>query len=345
MIARLRIALLLVAIASASGCASFAYLAAELTPLPPDSVAAPDLTGRSRIRLVVFGDAGTGDAGQIAVAQAMHAVCARPGEDPCDFALVLGDNIYTTGVSDPDDSQFARKFERPYGPLGDLPFSLVPGNHDWRRPESVQAQIDYSLRSPRWRMPSNHYAVPQLPEWLRVYGLDTTVMFDLAGERDAAKVSPLERSRDEQLAAADAALCGAPGWKLLFAHHPLYSSGQHGMEEGADGTDPTVQPVLEPLIRRCGVQLVFGGHEHHQEYVRADGFEQFVQGAGGRALRDLSIEGLPDASRRIGFSEFGFALVTLDANAVEVVFYRPDPAERYRELYRWNETRAAYSSP
>ena len=81
-----------------------------------------DLRDRDTLTVLVFGDAGTGHAGQYRVGEAMADVCDRAG---CDFAVTLGDNIYDNGIEiaardNPDASyrevmsQFEDKFERPY---------------------------------------------------------------------------------------------------------------------------------------------------------------------------------------------------------------------------------------
>lgn len=88
---------------SATSCASYAYLAPTLTELAPDRVSATDLTQRRSIRFLVFGDSGTGGVRQQEVADAMSALCVtgQAGAGGCDFALVLGDNIYNTGTAPP----------------------------------------------------------------------------------------------------------------------------------------------------------------------------------------------------------------------------------------------------
>jgi tartrate-resistant acid phosphatase type 5 len=48
----------------------------------------------------------------------------------CAFAVMLGDNLYKTGVSGVDDPQWQTKFEQPYADLA-FPFHPVYGNHDY----------------------------------------------------------------------------------------------------------------------------------------------------------------------------------------------------------------------
>ena len=89
-------------------------------------VAPDDLRHRDVLKILVFGDAGTGYTGQYRVAEAMAHVCRRV---KCDFALTLGDNIYENGIEikERNDSvasyhevlaQFDRKFERQSVVLG-----------------------------------------------------------------------------------------------------------------------------------------------------------------------------------------------------------------------------------
>ena len=91
-----------------------------------------DLSGRVALTILVFGDGGTGEAGQYRVAQAMYDVCEREG---CELALMLGDNLYDNGIEVRDRSdgqaslrdilsQFDNKFAHPY-----QAFERIPGFH------------------------------------------------------------------------------------------------------------------------------------------------------------------------------------------------------------------------
>ncbi len=65
-----------------------ASLGASLPGWPFDVT---DLSDRNELVILVLGDSGTGKAGQYRVGHAMYEVCRQRG---CDFALMLGDNIY-----------------------------------------------------------------------------------------------------------------------------------------------------------------------------------------------------------------------------------------------------------
>lgn len=250
--------------------------------------------------LLVFGDGGTGNERQHRVAAAMAAACEQHG---CDAALVLGDLIYPSGVRSVDDEKFVTHFEQPYAVLGPFPFFMAPGNHDHRR--SVAAQVAYgqSGRSERWRMPGPHYAVPEQPDWLHIYSLDTQPIHD-------------ESAGPEQMEEARAALCGKPGWRLLMGHHPIYSNGSHGDDEA-------VGRYLDGVIRDCAVHAYFAGHDHHQEHISGALFEQFVQGAAAK-LRRVRARRYPAAeqlTQRFARSVPGFAIVVLTQRTMDVRFF------------------------
>ncbi len=286
---------------------------------------------RQELSFLIFGDSGVGGTVQANIGRSMQKVCEENG---CDFALLLGDNIYNTGVKSVDDPQFQTKFDGPYAVLGRLDIWVVPGNHDWKRAESVQAQIHYTSRSDRWRMPHNHFAVPFLPDWIHIYGLDTTVMADLPRERDPKKRGALELSQQSQLAAASDALCGGRGWKFLFGHHPVYSGGQHSRTSGERGVIPALeQALLEGLIQACGVQAYFAGHDHHQEHVHGPGFEQIIQGAGGRELRSVERLDGPGRSQAFAASRHGFGLVKVNQETMAVEFYAVLPSAAVARIY------------
>ena len=60
----------------------------------------PDAKPPKLVRFITLGDTGKGNADQRRVAVAARDLCAARG---CDFALLLGDNIYEEGVETIDD--------------------------------------------------------------------------------------------------------------------------------------------------------------------------------------------------------------------------------------------------
>ena len=78
------------------------------------------------VTFAAFGDSGKGNEGQKQVADAVVAKCKKDG---CDFIMLLGDNIYNSGVDSVNDPQWQEKFEIPYKDL-DVVFKPALGNHD-----------------------------------------------------------------------------------------------------------------------------------------------------------------------------------------------------------------------
>ncbi len=249
---------------------------------PPDlGPPAPDMsTPTEMMRFVAIGDQGTGSDMQIKVGLAMDTVCKSLGG--CDFGLLLGDNVYDTGVSSADDILFMTTFEIPYGGLG-FPFYAVLGNHDLggdglgvdRDQNKADYQIGYSDLNPLWIMPSRYYEFSKGP--LHFVALDTTKIF--FGDDD-------DQRRDVPQLIANA----AGRWKIAFGHHPYYSNGKHGNAGEYDNVPfipiangENVRSFVEDRI--CGqVDFYICGHDHSRQDLIPDcqGTQFIVSGAGAK---------------------------------------------------------------
>jgi 3',5'-cyclic AMP phosphodiesterase CpdA len=65
-------------------------------------------------------------------------------------------------------------------------------------------------------------------------------------------------------------------WKIVFLHHPLYTSGRYRNASRAH------RWTLEPLLTRHRVDAVFSGHEHiYQRSELQKGIQYFVSGGAG----------------------------------------------------------------
>ena len=198
----------------------------------------------SGIRILVFGDGGTGNELEMKVVKAMQDFCSKQG---CHLAFMLGDNFYPTGVQSVDDPQFIEKVEKPYARLG-VPIFAVLGEHDWGRKGEMynwKAQIEYSKKSEIWRMPSDVYSIT----WgdLKVFALNT----------NSFPISKYQKKwLGEELGKSKAR------WNLVMGHKPIHSYGYHG------DTDFMVREVL-PLL--CGrADLYLSAHEHNEQVLKAD---------------------------------------------------------------------------
>ena len=205
------------------------------------------------VRLVVVGDVGEGNTAQLLVARAMAAKCTAVGG--CDAILMTGDNFYQSGVSDVEDEQWLSKFEEPYGlPSLDIPFYAVLGNHDVRTPKWA-AQIAYSAlpvggnsgtrRSLRWNMPAQWYDVRI--NHVHLFAFDSNHPSDAQAGDMAARVTRSDAR-----------------WKISFAHHPRYTSGDHHLDEG-ETANAALHPMQEAIF--CGTDLFIAGHDHNVEFI------------------------------------------------------------------------------
>ena len=131
------------------------------------------------------------------------------------------------GSQRPQD--FRTKFEVPYKPLLDagVKFYASLGNHDGREQRyyklfNMDGQLYYSYKAPkqdvRFIALETTYLTPVQVKWLE---------------------EELKSSRED--------------WKIVYFHHPLYSSG------GTHGSDLKLRETLEPLFVKYGVSVVFSG--------------------------------------------------------------------------------------
>jgi hypothetical protein len=66
-------------------------------------------------------------------------------------------------------------------------------------------------------------------------------------------------------------------WTICYFHHPLYSNGDR------HGAAVDLRVLLEPILVRYGVNVVFSGHDHAYERLTPQkGIHYFVSGAGGK---------------------------------------------------------------
>ncbi len=291
-----------------------------------EGIAFNDLADRTALRVLVFGDAGRGSDAQRRVGEAMAGQCAALGG--CDLALVTGDNVYPTGLragaGGPQDPRLFDRFERHYAAFGRRDFWIVAGNHDWYRRGSIEAQIRYSRHSDRWRMPAQDYAVPGLPDWLRIYALDTTTL------TAARSIDQLDRARRW--------LADGSGWRLVFGHHPVLSSGRHA---DASGRIESAHHALAEGLGAAGVHIYIAGHDHHQEAITSPAFEQWIQGAGART-RGLrrTLRRSPDEESLHAGTRIGFAIFEADRSKLIVRFFAVDRrskiAESFCRRYSWD---------
>lgn len=228
------------------------------------------------VRFLAFGDWGRdGKAFQLSVAEQMGKTAAA---DHSQFVISLGDNFYSDGVASVEARQWTTSFEEVYtAPSLQVPWYVALGNHDYH--VNPQAEVEYTLFSPRWKMPARYYSVTR-----RIDEANTVEFFILdsspyvTGYRTAKKAEyrpVLDQDPAIQTAWLEAELKKSTAqWKIVCAHHPVFScSGRHG------DTAELVEHI-EPLLERYGVQVFLNGHEHDLQHLRVGKINYFCSGAG-----------------------------------------------------------------
>ncbi|MBD2362527.1 metallophosphoesterase [Anabaena minutissima FACHB-250] len=200
------------------------------------------------LRFVSVADTGTGAKGQYAVAKAMTLHHQR---NPYDLVVLAGDNIYNNG----EIEKVQAVFERPYQDLlkQGVKFQACLGNHDIRT-DNGEPQLKY----PGFNMNGRRYYSVRRDR-VEFFALDTNNNADWQNQ-----LIWLEK----ELSSSNAT------WKVVFGHHPIYSSGVYGSNQAFIKT-------FTPMFKKYGVQLYINGHEHSYERTRAiDGTTYLTCGAG-----------------------------------------------------------------
>jgi len=112
----------------------------------------------------------------------------------------------------------------------------------------------------------------------------------------------------KQLAWFKAALAASTAqWKIVVAHHPVYSGGEHG-------DTPYVVKHILPLLLKHKVQAYFNGHDHDLQHLQAGAVNLFCSGGGSRPRANAS----PTSHTKFAKGCSGFTAVALQADKMDV---------------------------
>lgn len=199
------------------------------------------------VRFAVIGDSGAGNQKQYELAALMAQLRTK---FRFDFVIMLGDNIYGSNKA----SDFEKKFERPYKALLDdgVSFYAALGNHD--NPNQRFYKL-FNMKEQRYYSFSKRN--------VHFFVLDSNYM-------DPNQLDWTEKELQTSTST----------WKVCYFHHPLYSSGER------HGSDNDLRLLLEPLLVKYGVNVVFAGHEHFYERIKPqNGISYFISGAASKLRR------------------------------------------------------------
>lgn len=207
------------------------------------------------VRFAVIGDFGWAGPAEAAVAKLVE------GWHP-DFVITVGDNNYPAGEAatiDENIGQYFHSFVAPYagkyGPGAPDRNRFFPslGNHDLQTGAGAP-YLEY------FTLPGNERYYDLAWGNVHLFALDSDPSEPDGVTADSAQATWL-RAR---LATA------AEPFRIVYMHHPPYSSGPHG----SNG-------YMQWPFREWGVDLVLSGHDHDYERLQVDGEVYIVCGLGG----------------------------------------------------------------
>jgi tartrate-resistant acid phosphatase type 5 len=269
----------------------------------------------SGVKSMVIGDWGRkGHVNLKANAFMMNEVACRVS---INFILTTGDNFYSNGVNNTDDSHWNRSFENIF--TGEC-LTLIPwfpslGNHDVRG--NTDAQIAYSNESTRWNMPATYYDYWVEEDSVSVHfiAVDTSPFVDSYHDDPSNSqmdfhVSNADTTR--QLAWLDSVLgSGTPDWTVVYGHHPVYAAeGRHGE------TEELIEKFV-PIFDHHQLDVYFCGHNHSLELIKTDTKTLYVTSGGGSNPQSR-IENKP--YNLFGVADAGFVLSSFAKDSLQLDF-------------------------
>jgi hypothetical protein len=265
-----------------------ARLPAFFRKVPPVFAAEP---ADRAVRVVGFGDFGTGSSAQHQVAASIGRLNA---ERPFDFGITFGDNFYPSGMVSPDEPRWHDWWDALYGSLG-LVFYPTLGNHEWYSADGAVAEIAH--RSASWRLPAPYYSFTAGP--VQFFAVDTT-------EISEAQVLWLTGALAESKAR----------WKVVYGHHQIFAP--ENKTAAATQTLRYMQGRLWPVIRGK-VDAYLCGHQHAMAHMDTrDGVHFFMSGGGGAPLSSVN-RNAPDT--HFAAAAFGFLTLEADSSLLRIQIY------------------------
>lgn len=246
------------------------------------------------VKFAAIGDYGLWQSfGEARVSQMVHSW------NP-DFIITLGDNNYDFGADSTIDSnigQYYHDYIRPYfGVFGnEAPFNkFFPcmGNHDWYS-DSGHAYFNF------FTLPGNERYYDYVKGNCHFFVLNSDPI-----EPDGITAQSIQANWLKTKL-----LQSTARFKIVYFHHPPYSSGQHG--NTAD---------LQWPFKDWGANVVLCGHEHNYErLVGEDGMTYFINGVGGKDYREFAAI-VPESRYRFT-GNFGAMLITSYRDSLNFKFY------------------------
>lgn len=241
------------------------------------------------VRFAAIGDFGSHGPNEQAVAQLVESWSP-------DFVISLGDNNYPNGDSSTIDDNigqyyhlYINLYKGHYG-AGASANRFFPtlGNHDWVAPHA-SPYLDF------FTLPGNERYYDFVRGPVHFFVLDSDSHEPDGISADSTQATWLRT----HLAASK------EPWKLVYFHHPPFSSSQHGSTK-----------ALQWPFKAWGADAVLSGHDHTYERVIKNGLPYFVNGLGGAEIYQFS-KAVDGSMMRYNAT---YGAMRVEANASSITF-------------------------
>ena len=261
------------------------------------------------INFLVVGDWGrNGDFHQKDVANQMGLEAAK---NHTSFVLSMGDNFYPDGVISTTDPQWNKSFEDIYANYSlNIPWFTAFGNHDYRG--SIQAQLDYSKISRRWRTTERYYSfektIPNSSEKALFVFIDSNPFDETLSRKSHSDLT--SQNKEAQLEWLEKTLSTSTArWKIVIGHHPLYTTGVR-RDKMLD-----VRKAFLPIFEKHKVNAYLAGHEHDLQHQKPEGFTHYFVSGAGSEIRPVTKD---EQQTKFAISDHGFMSMQLHKDQLNV---------------------------
>ena len=254
------------------------------------------------INFLVVGDWGRN--GEFHQKDVAHQMGLEATKNHSSFILSMGDNFYPDGVISTTDPQWNKSFEDIYTNYSlNIPWFTAFGNHDYRG--SIQAQLDYSKISRRWRTTERYYSfektIPNSSEKALFVFIDSNPFDETLSRKSHSDLA--SQDKEAQLEWLEKTLAtSTASWKIVIGHHPLYTTGVR-RDKMLD-----VRKVFLPIFEKHKVNAYLAGHEHDLQHQKPEGFTHYFVSGAGSEIRPVTKD---EQQTKFAISDHGFMSMQL----------------------------------
>jgi predicted phosphodiesterase len=237
------------------------FLGRKIEVAGPFPVTAPVPKGQP-FRFLVFGDSGTGNNAQCALAELM--IEQRP-----DLVIHAGDLVYPTGAPEDYSDNFFRAYA---GLVCSVPFMPSLGNHDCvtDKGRPLLDLFDLPRNGPEGIEAERNY-------WFDFGDARFVALDSNRTAKEAGGVITVKQMKTVIAPWLRSVLCGCGArWRFVYFHHPFYTGSTHPAQGGAYMKEAYVE-----VFEDCGVDVVFCGHNHLYERTAPIKEDRIVADGGG----------------------------------------------------------------